>query len=117
MSKLVLYAILLGNILLLSGGQIVWKNALSNMSGGLTISNVLTSPGVYIGGFMYVIATGLWFVILNNMKLSVAYPLQSFAYVIGIFSAWLVFGENIPLTRWIGGAVILVGVFLISLKS
>ncbi|PWK05160.1 EamA family transporter [Tumebacillus permanentifrigoris] len=116
MSKLMLYGLLLLNILLLSGGQIVWKNALQNMSGGLSLTNVLTSPGIYLGGFMYVIATGLWLVVLNNMKLSTAYPLQSFAYVIGILSAWLIFGESIPTTRWIGGAVILAGVFLVSLE-
>jgi drug/metabolite transporter (DMT)-like permease len=115
MSKLMIYGLLLLNILLLSGGQIVWKNALQNMSGGLTVMNVLTSPGIYIGGFMYVIATGLWLVVLNNLKLSTAYPLQSFAYVIGILAAWLIFGESIPTTRWIGGAVILAGVFLVSL--
>lgn len=115
MSKLAVYGLLLLNILLLSGGQIIWKKAINSMEGGLTLLNVLTSPGVYIGGFMYVIATGIWFVILNNLKLSVAYPLQSFAYVIGIVAAWLIFSETIPVTRWAGAAVILLGVWLISL--
>ena len=114
MSKLAVYGLLLVNILLLSGGQLVWKHAINSMN-GLTIPNVLTSPGVYIGGFMYVIATGVWFVILNNLKLSVAYPMQSFAYVIGIIAAWALFSETIPLTRWAGAAVILLGVWLISL--
>lgn len=115
MSKFLLYGLLLVNILLLAGGQIVWKNALQNMN-GMTVLNVITSPGVYIGGFMYVIATGIWLVILNNGKLSVVYPMQSLAYVIGIFVAWLIFSETIPTTRWIGAAVILAGVYLITLE-
>jgi drug/metabolite transporter (DMT)-like permease len=115
MSKLALYGLLLLNILLLLGGQIVWKQALQSMN-GLTLLNVLTSPGVYIGGILYVIATGVWFIILNNAKLSVAYPMQSFAYVLGILAAWMLFNESIPPTRWLGAAVIILGVWLVSLE-
>jgi uncharacterized membrane protein len=115
MSKPLLYGLLVVNILLLVGGQMMWKSALQNMN-GLSIPNVLTSPGVYIGGLLYVIATGVWFVILNSGKFSIVYPLQSLAYVIGIVIAWGVFGETIPATRWIGAAVIIAGVYLITLE-
>lgn len=114
MNKLVLYGAVLLNILLLIGGQLIWKQALNAMN-GLSVVNVITSPGVWIGGFLYVIATGLWFVILNNMKLSVAYPMQSLAYVFGLLAAWAIFSETIPTTRWIGVGVILLGVYLVSL--
>jgi len=109
-----LYGLLLLNVLLLVGGQLVWKSALQSMN-GLTLIHVITSPGVYVGGILYVIATGVWFIILNNAKLSVAYPMQSLAYVLGIIAAWALFSETIPATRWIGAAVILIGVWLISI--
>lgn len=109
------YGLLLANIALLVTGQLVWKQALIKM-GGLTLLNVLTSPGIYIGGFLYVIATGLWLVILNNAKLSVVYPMQSLAYVIGMLAAWMLFQETVPLKNWIGAAVIVAGVWLIALE-
>lgn len=115
MSNWMLYGLLLVNILLLLAGQIVWKNALGSM-GSLSLTNLLTSPGVYVGGVLYVFATAVWFVILRNAKLSVAYPMQSLAYVLGIVAAYAIFHESIPATRWLGALVIIAGVWLITLE-
>lgn len=114
MSKATLYPLLLLNILLLLAGQIAWKQALQQMS-SFTLPNVLTSPGLYLGGVLYIAATGVWLLILRHAKLSVAYPMQSLAYVLGIVIAGLLFHETIPPTRWLGAAVILAGVWLVSL--
>ena len=43
----------------------------------------------------------------------VAYPLTAFAYMFGMLAAAFIFGENIPITRWIGVGLIIVGVMLI----
>ncbi|HEU4963983.1 MAG TPA: EamA family transporter [Bacilli bacterium] len=115
LSPWAVYTMLVGNILLLVSGQLVWKQALIKM-GGLSVTGLLTSPGVYIGGMLYVIATGLWLVILNNAKLSVVYPMQSLAYVIGMLAAFFLFQETVPLKNWIGAAIIIVGVWLIAVE-
>ena len=115
MSNWMLYGLLLLNILLLLAGQIVWKHALGAMN-SLSLLHLLTSPGIYIGGILYVFATGVWFVILRNAKLSVAYPMQSLAYVLGIVVAYAVFHETVPVTRWLGALVIIAGVWLIALE-
>ena len=45
-----------------------------------------------------------------------AYPLISISYIFGVLAARFVFHETIPLTRWIGVLVIIVGVFLVVQK-
>ncbi|WP_160033901.1 EamA family transporter [Paenibacillus sp. An7] len=112
------YALLLLNILLLVSGQIVWKMGLEQQ-GGIQLSNfvsVLFSPLILLGILFYGLATGLWFIVLSKLPLSVAYPLQSLAYAIGIVAAWYIFGESVPLNRWIGVAVIVIGAAIIAAK-
>lgn len=112
------YVLLLLNILLLVAGQTVWKMGLDR-AGGLRAENwlqVLFSPLILAGIGMYGLATLLWLAVLSRLPLSLAYPLQSLAYVLGILLAWRLFGEAVPLNRWIGCAVIVAGVVLISAK-
>lgn len=110
------YLFLFGNILLLVAGQILFKIGLEQ-TGGVCVSNlwkIAFSLPIWLGLLLYVIATGLWFIVLSRMSLSLAYPLQSLAYVLGVFAAWGIFGESIPAIRWIGVLVILAGVTLVA---
>lgn len=110
--------LILMNVLLLTTGQILWKIGL-NQAGGFNMANavkVLFSPLIIAGIVLFVIATGIWFAVLGKTDLSFAYPLQSTAYVLGMLAAWLIFKEVIPLTRWIGAGVIILGVYLVSMK-
>ncbi|MFC4769329.1 EamA family transporter [Effusibacillus consociatus] len=110
------YVFLLSNIVLLVAGQVFFKIGLDRI-GGVSVSNLWKAalqPYVILGLFLYVAATGLWFIVLSRMSLSVAYPLQSLAYVLGVLIAWSLFGEMVPPIRWIGVLVILVGVALVA---
>ena len=60
------------------------------------------------------IASLIWFYILKHFDFSVAYPLISISYLIGMVAAFFVFHETIPFTRWIGVVLIMVGVFLVT---
>lgn len=106
------------NVLLLTAGQVLWKIGL-NQAGGFTLDNavkVLFSPLILAGLFIYVIATGVWFIVLGKTDLSFAYPLQSMAYILGVVAALLIFKEVIPPSRWVGVGVIILGVYLVSMK-
>jgi drug/metabolite transporter (DMT)-like permease len=112
------YFALLLNILLLVTGQIVWKIGLDK-AGGFHLQNavhVLLSPLILLGIFIYGVATVIWLYVLSRLPISVAYPLQSFAYALALLVAFLVFKETIPLNRWIGAAVILTGITILSWK-
>lgn len=110
------YVFLLANILLLVAGQVFFKLGLERI-GGVTVANLwkaALSPYIGLGLFLYILATGLWFVVLSRMNLSVAYPLQSLAYVFGVVVAWGMFQEPVPAIRWVGVLVILAGVTLVA---
>ncbi len=110
--------LILFNVVLLTSGQILWKMGLER-AGGISVENmtrVIFSPLILAGLALYVVATVVWFVVLSRADLSFAYPLQSTAYVLGVIAAWLIFKEIVPPTRWLGVAVIIAGVALVSYK-
>ncbi|WP_309248955.1 EamA family transporter [Paenibacillus sp. MZ04-78.2] len=107
------YLMLFGNILLLVSGQILFKFGLQKI-GGFDLAKVAFSPFIISGLALYAVATVLWFIVLTKMNLSVAYPLQSLAYVLGIIAAWFFFGEVITMTKWVGVAAILFGAYMIA---
>lgn len=107
------------NIILLVAGQTVWKIGLTK-AGGLHSGNwtqVLISPYILTGIVMYGAATVLWLAVLSRLPLSVAYPLQSAAYVLGLLVAAWLFRETVPPHRWLGVAVIAAGIALVSWKT
>lgn len=55
----------------------------------------------------------VWMYVLKHYEFSVAYPLLSISYIIGLLSAQFIFHEAVPLTRWIGVVIVIIGVFFI----
>jgi len=114
------YFFLLGNIVFLVVGQILWKISFNrsplviSAEGGVRL---IKDPLIWAGLVLFGFATLLWFVVLSNLNLSVAYPLQSISYVIGIIAAIIIFKEKVILVQWIGLALILMGVYLVSRTS
>ncbi len=104
--------------LLLAGGQVFLKLALERMEpfgwnwhfwGAL-----LTNWHFALCGLFYGAGTLLWFYIIKHFPFSMAYPMVSLSYVMGMFAAMIFFKEHIPLERWIGVFLILSGCVLIA---
>ncbi|MFZ3590415.1 EamA family transporter [Bacillus sp. DJP31] len=110
-------ALIILNILCLVGGQTVWKIGLENLqlSGNIfqKLIQFFFSPFIFLGFVLYIVATGIWMYLLSKLPLSFLYPLQSLAYVIALFIALFIFKEHIPISRWVGTGVILIGVYLV----
>lgn len=121
MSSKTVYLILLC-ALLLTTGQVFWKHGLDKMGGfnpsiGSIWGKLLilcSSPYIVVGSLIYVAATLLWLNVISNAPLSIAYPLMSVSYVLGVIAARLVFGEAVPMTRWFGVGVVCIGIYFIS---
>lgn len=54
-----------------------------------------------------------WMYVLKHYDFSLAYPLLSISYIIGLLAACFFLHETIPVTRWIGVLIIMVGVFFV----
>lgn len=112
-----IYAVVLINVCLLVCGQVFFKWGLSGQKGGLTPTNILplfVNPWIVLGLALYVVATVLWFYVLSRLPLSVAYPLQSLSYVLGLFASRYILHETVQWTRWMGVIIILLGVAVIA---
>jgi undecaprenyl phosphate-alpha-L-ara4N flippase subunit ArnE len=104
--------------LLLSGGQVCFKLAVQKIDkfafSLAYLVDILTNWWLLASGICLISATVLWGFILKHFEFSVAYPITAFAYVFGVLGAIFIFGETVPLTRWIGVGLVIVGVVLIS---
>lgn len=79
-----------------------------------TAIKLFTSPFV-LGGFAFVFSGALfWLAVLSRWPLSLAYPLLSISYIIGIAASVLFLKERVTLVQLCGVVVIILGVFLIS---
>jgi drug/metabolite transporter (DMT)-like permease len=106
-------------IFLLTAGQVLWKLGVERASQdnllltGKSLLALFSSPCIIVGLLLYAIATLVWLGVLSETPLSLAYPLMSASYVLGVVAGVLIFGEHIPVSRWAGVAVVCLGIYLI----
>ncbi|MDR1459750.1 MAG: EamA family transporter [Bacteroidales bacterium] len=74
---------------------------------------VFTTWQFAAAGICALTAMVTWMYVLKRYEFSLAYPLLSVSYIIGLLSAYLFFNEAIPLTRWIGVLIIMIGVYFV----
>jgi len=103
------------NCCLLVSGQILWKLGLKQIHLNSLKDYLLCvfNLNIFLGFVIYVLATFLWFFILNKHDLSKIYPLQSMSYIIAMFAGYFFLNEHITQNSIVGTLVICVGVFII----
>jgi len=69
---------------------------------------------VMAGLCMYFIPAVMWIILLRKVDLSLLQPLMSMVYVITPIMAIFLLNEHVSLQRWLGIAVIIAGVAIIS---
>ena len=79
-----------------------------------SIMRILVSPIILSGLVIYAGATILWLYVLSKLPLSQAYPIQALALPSIIILANLLLGETIPTLRWIGVALIFIGIIFVT---
>ena len=105
---------------LMTCGQVFLKLALAQFGSfewtWHFFSRVLTNLYFGISGISFSLSALLWMYIVRQYPLSIAYPLVSLSFIMGMLAAFFIFNEHIPLLRWIGLVFIVVGVALIVQK-
>ncbi len=114
------YLILGVSILLAVVGQLSMKKGMM-LFGTFPASQLLQkiipmflNPYVFFGLACFGASAVFWLVVLSRLELSLVYPMVSVAYILVALASWFFFKENVTLARWIGIAVIIFGVVLIS---
>ncbi len=115
------FLLILLNTLFLVCGQFMWKVGIQhNETGFRSLRGVIllfASPYVLVGLVMYGFATVLWLFILSRVELSLAYPIQSLAYIIAVFGAYWLFNEPLSVAKIVGCLLILAGVIFIGWRG
>jgi len=104
--------------LLLSGGQVFMKFGL-NKAGNFSwtwdyFQKLFINWQFICCGICYGLGSVLWMYIINKFPFSIAYPMVSISYVMGMIAAIIFFHEEVPLVRWIGVFLIISGCALIA---
>lgn len=105
----------IGQMILKVGMNQVGAVKFSDGIGG--VLKMFTNPYVF-GGLVFFGANAfLWLIVLSREKLSFAYPMVAFAYIFTILLSKFVLHEDVPLLRWAGLSVIIVGILMIAKSS
>ena len=74
---------------------------------------MLTNWQFAASGLFFGAGSLLWMYILKHFPLSMAYPMVSLSYVMGMISAIIFFHEEVSIAKWIGVLFIMLGCVLI----
>ncbi len=112
----------LGTVLLASCGHLLIKFGLMSVhssDAGLIarIFLYLAQPAVAGGLFIYGLGSLLWIYAVSQRSISFLYPLTALNYVIVTLGGGYLFAETIRPGRWLGIAVVVMGVALLQLSA
>ncbi|HZL05861.1 MAG TPA: hypothetical protein VFE45_10680, partial [Coriobacteriia bacterium] len=110
------YTLIIASVILAAAGQVLMKLGMASLGGGdftSTIASGLTEPLVLLGLACYAASSVSWLIVLSRVPLSVAYPFGALSYVAVVVVA-LATGEHVSGLRWLGVALIVGGIWLIS---
>lgn len=104
--------------LLLTGGQVLLKFALMRMApfgwNRTFWSSVFLNWQFAACGFCFLMASLLWMYIVKVFPFSVAYPMVSLSFVVGMVAAVVFFHEQVSWSKWVGVLLIVAGCLLIA---
>jgi undecaprenyl phosphate-alpha-L-ara4N flippase subunit ArnE len=103
-------------VMLLSIGQVLSKLAAAGLDFSLAGIRSFMSPMLIAALVAYVVATGLWLLILKQIPLRIAYPYVALSFVFVPLMAHFILGEKLYLTTYVGAALIFAGVWISSLN-
>jgi drug/metabolite transporter (DMT)-like permease len=105
----------LGQLLLKSGMTSVGRLGAGALQQPLqTLMAIASTPVVWLGLASYAVGAVLWLVVLSRLDLGYAYPLLAISYILIPLLAHFLLGEAIPPLRWVGIAVIFIGVVIVA---
>jgi len=100
------FAMLVVSTFLGGAGQLLFKYAFLNQ----------VIYALVLGLLAYGVSTIIYLFVLSRVHLSWAYSLGGMSYVFAAIFAAAILTENVPILRWVGVGVIVVGVALIGIS-
>jgi multidrug transporter EmrE-like cation transporter len=124
-SALILAILLITSVSLAVAGQLTLKSAMEKVgrigsaevsAPVATVKRVAGERLLWAGLFLFGLSAMFWLVVLSHVPLSVAYPVVGFSYVLIVAFSRFVLHESVPVMRWLGVAVVALGIGIIGLS-
>lgn len=124
-TALILALLLFASVSLAVAGQLTLKSAMEKVgrigsaevtAPVATVKKVAGEPLLWAGLFLFGVSAVFWLVVLSHVPLSVAYPVVGLSYIIIVAFSRFVLHESVPFLRWIGVAIVALGIAVIGLS-
>lgn len=111
------------SVFIATAGQLLLRAGMEQVGfiGGDRISRpatlaleVLKTPQVILGLAFFGLSAVSWMLVLSRVSLSFAYPFVGLTYVLTALFAKFILKEHVPALRWLGIAVIVVGILIVG---
>ena len=104
----------IGQFFLKSGAEKFGKVEFTSLNSlVMTVLNILFIPQVMAGITAYAIGLFAYIFALSRMPISIVSPSIAMSYVFAVLMGRFIFGEAVPVTRYIGMGMIVCGVIFI----
>lgn len=105
-------ALLIGTVIAIATGQVLFKLAASAWAQGAGLTGLVQVPWFWVGLVVYGGATLMWLMLLRITPLSVAYPFFALAFVVVPLLSWCFLGEALNWRQGAGALLIVAGVWM-----
>jgi multidrug transporter EmrE-like cation transporter len=118
-------ALLIISVIFAIAGQLTLKSAMREVGrigarevsdAGQTLKRAAKEPRLWFGLFLFGISALFWLVVLSRVPLSVAYPFVGISYILIVAFARFSLHEQVPPLRWVGVAVVALGIAIVGLS-
>ncbi|MDR1475683.1 MAG: EamA family transporter [Holosporales bacterium] len=121
MEKAFFICLLIFQLTLNAGTQIVLKNGINSLCFGLAeqswfevLFKTATNWYILAGIACYALSFGIWLYLLSKLEVSYLYPMGSISYVLVAVAGRYLLQENLSPARIVGIFVIVIGVCLVA---
>lgn len=105
---------LIGQLLLKAGATQLKSHVFAHISINLWLEHLFTNPFLLTGLLSYGLSSVFWIMVLKEQALSLVYPLIASNYILVVLLAKFIHQETISPLRWLGTAIIALGIVVIS---
>lgn len=119
MANYLSYALIPLMATLLVTAQAVWGSAIKQQhllegSWRTIATNLITSPRIWLGGFIYICATGVYFLLLSKVKFfSVQVAMTAVSIILSTILSVVFFKEALTIVNIMGMLLVLLGLTLV----
>lgn len=80
------------------------------------ILRLLIKPRLWLGFIFSLTSLCIWLLVLSKADLNFAFSADSMHYIFIAFASWLILKEKFSPLRWLGTALIVAGIVIVSLS-